>query len=238
MALAMWRVCVKPHTRGEGQAMTATKTRSLRKYEGDHSIVAVDPREPKLEFFAPFGPLIAKTTIAPAVLQRVNAFADSMVKPAQSSEFLVPEDVAKAGGEDSLMRQIESQIGRYIEQTERTPIRNITVDVIWIVSQYAQSPSPVHFHSGDVSGVLYLKTPQIENEPRELEKTYISGRQAGHLNFLLGGKQRLSRTVTSVRPQVGDFYIFPGWLLHGAEPFRGEGERRSLSFNAFVTTDD
>jgi hypothetical protein len=28
--------------------------------------------------------------------------------------------------------------------------------------------------------------------------------------------------------------VFPGWLLHGAEPFRGSGERRSLAFNAFV----
>jgi hypothetical protein len=85
--------------------------------------------------------------------------------------------------------------------------------------------------------VLYLKVPPLANEEAELQKTYISGRQAGYLNFLLGGKQRLSRTVTSVRPEVGDFYIFPGWLLHGSEPFRGEGERRSLAFNAFVETD-
>jgi hypothetical protein len=218
--------------------MTESKTRSLRKYEGDHSVVAVDPAEPSLEFFAPFGPLMAKTRIAPSLVQRINAFADGIVRPAQGSEFLVPEDVAKAGAEDSLMRQIETLIGRYIAQTERTPIRQLTVDVIWVVSQYAGSPSPVHFHSGDVSGVLYLKTPQIADEEAELQKTYISGRQAGYLNFLLGGKQRLSRTVTSIRPEVGDFYIFPGWLLHGAEPFRGEGERRSLSFNAFVRTDD
>ena len=218
--------------------MTTSKTRSLRKYEGDHSVVAIDPTEPSLEFFAPFGPLIAKTRIAPALVQRINAFADGMVQSAQGSEFLVPDDVARAGDEELLMRQIESLIGRYIAQTERTPIRQLTVDVIWVVSQYAASPSPVHFHSGDVSGVLYLKTPQIANEEAELQKTYISGRQAGYLNFLLGGKQRLSRTVTSIRPEVGDFYVFPGWLLHGAEPFRGEGERRSLSFNAFVRTDD
>jgi len=33
---------------------------------------------------------------------------------------------------------------------------------------------------------------------------------------------------------VGDLYIFPGWLLHAVEPFAGVGERRSMSFNAFV----
>ena len=48
--------------------MTTSKTRSLRKYEGDHSVVAIDPIEPSLEFFAPFGPLIAKTRKAVAAM--------------------------------------------------------------------------------------------------------------------------------------------------------------------------
>ena len=50
-----------------------------------------------------------------------------------------------------------------------------------------------------------------------------------------GGRQQFSRSIISFKPRVGDFYIFPGWLLHGAEPFRGKGERRSLAFNAFVS---
>jgi hypothetical protein len=218
--------------------MKPSKTRSLRRYEGDHSVVAVDPGEPGVEFFAPFGPLIAKTRITPTLVERLNAFADRAAKPADSSEFLVPNDVAHAGGEDSLMRQLQTQIGRYIAQTERAEIRKLTIDAIWVVNQFAATPSPVHFHSGDVSGVLYLKVPPIANEEAELQKTYISGRHAGYLNFILGGKQRLSRTVTSIRPEVGDFYIFPAWLLHGAEPFRGEGVRRSMAFNAFVQIDE
>jgi hypothetical protein len=102
------------------------------------------------------------------------------------------------------------------------------------VSQYEGIPSPVHFHSGDISGVLYLKVPQLDRENEELQKTYISGRQAGYINFLIGGKQRFSKSLVSFKPRVGDFYVFPGWLLHGAEPFRGVGERRSLAFNAYV----
>jgi hypothetical protein len=82
--------------------------------------------------------------------------------------------------------------------------------------------------------VLHLKVPQIEREEHEEKKTYISGRQAGYINFLIGGKQRFSRSLISFKPRVADFYVFPGWLLHGAEPFRGTGERRSLAFNAFV----
>jgi len=112
----------------------------------------------------------------------------------------------------------------------------VDFETFWIVSQYAGTPSPVHFHTGDISGVMYLKVPQID-EGEEV-RTYISGRHAGYINFLIGGKQRFSKSLISFKPQVGDFYIFPGWLLHGAEPFRGSGERRSLAFNAFVTTED
>jgi Putative 2OG-Fe(II) oxygenase len=72
----------------------------------------------------------------------------------------------------------------------------------------------------------------------ELQKTYISGRQAGYINFLIGGKQRFAKSLISLRLRVADFYIFPGWLLHGAEPFHGQGERRSLAFNAFVGVRD
>lgn len=82
--------------------------------------------------------------------------------------------------------------------------------------------------------MLYLKVPEIANEPAEEMKTYISGRQAGYINFMHGGRQQFSRSIISFKPKVGDFYIFPGWVLHGAEPFRGTGERRSLAFNAFV----
>ena len=132
------------------------------------------------------------------------------------------------------MRQTEDLIRRYLRLTDEPTAAKIRVDVFWIVSQYAGTPSPVHFHSGDVSGVLYLKVPQLDRENEELQKTYISGRQAGYINFLIGGKQRFSKSLVSFKPRVGDFYIFPGWLLHGAEPFRGVGERRSLAFNAYV----
>jgi hypothetical protein len=85
---------------------------------------------------------------------------------------------------------------------------------------------------------MYLKVPDVDADELQEKKTYISGRQAGYINFLIGGKQRFSKSLISFKPRVGDFYLFPGWLLHGAEPFRGSGERRSLAFNAFVDTAD
>src|SRR5260370_1294896 len=85
----------------------------------------------------------------------------------------------------------------------------------------------IHFHSGDIACVAYLNVPAIADEAAEERKTYMSGRQAGYINFMIGGKQALSKSLISFKPAIGDFYLFPGWLLHGAEPFRGAGERRS-----------
>jgi hypothetical protein len=210
------------------------KSQLLRRYEAATTPCATDGTSPTMDFYSPFGPLIAKVTVPPALIDRLNAYADGIVSPDKGSEFALPQNLVFDGGEDSLARQTARLIARYLAGVDGTRVQEVNFEVFWVVSQFAGTPSPVHFHSGDISGVMYLKVPQIADEEKEEAKTYISGRQAGYINFLIGGKQPYSRSVISFKPQVGDFYLFPGWLLHGAEPFRGTGERRSLAFNAFV----
>jgi len=220
------------------RAQTRRKTRSLRKYEAE-AVAQVDTGEaPQVELFSPFGPLIARAVMPPALVERLNAFADGRLRERAGAEFLLPKELISEGGAASLAHETERLIARYVLRMEGVAAARITFDAFWILSQYAGTPSPVHFHSGDISGVLYLKVPVIDREDDEEQKTYISGRHAGYINFLIGGKQRFSKSLISFRPRVGDFYVFPGWLLHGAEPFRGSGERRSLAFNAFVEAAD
>jgi hypothetical protein len=210
------------------------KTRALRKYEAEAIARVADGDSPQVELFSPFGPMIAKAEMPRALVDRLNVFADRQVRAHTGSEFLLSAEIVGDGGAASLARQTERLIARYVRQMEGVAATRIQVDAFWIVSQYAGTPSPVHFHSGDISGVMYLKVPDIDGPEHEEKKTYISGRQAGYINFLIGGKQRFSKSLISFKPRVADFYVFPGWLLHGAEPFRGTGERRSLAFNAFV----
>jgi hypothetical protein len=209
------------------------KTRLLRRYEAAANVYATEPGDPPLGFYSPFGPLIARTEVPAALVDQLNAFADGVVTDGKGMEFIVPQHVA-FGDEYSLAGQTERLISRYVQHVDGMRVDTVEFQAFWIVSQYQSTPSPVHFHSGDLSGVLYLKVPEIANEPAEEMKTYISGRQAGYINFMDGGRQQFSRSIISFKPKAGDFYIFPGWLLHGAEPFRGTGERRSLAFNAFV----
>jgi hypothetical protein len=217
---------------------TETKTRALKKYEAAPVARSTEPGDPQLNLFAPFGPLIAQAEVPLALIETINRYADRHVRPGVGSELLLPKELVLEGGEHSLMRRTENLIRRYVPLTDEPAPSRIKIDVFWIVSQYAGTPSPVHFHSCDISGVLYLKVPQIDREDEEIQKSYISGRQAGYINFLIGGKQRFSKSLVSFRPKVGDFYVFPGWLLHGAESFRGVGERRSLAFNAYVDQDE
>ena len=147
----------------------------------------------------------------------------------------MPESVFAAGGGQSLSSQTARWIARYMGLADDREVRQVRFENFWMVRHFADTFSPVHFHSGDLSGVLYLCVPDsIADEAHEERKSYISARRAGYITFFIGGKQRFSKSLISFKPRVGDFYIFPGWLLHAVEPFRGEGERRSLSFNAFV----
>ena len=56
----------------------------------------------------------------------------------------------------------------------------------------------------------------------------------GKINFIHGSKQFLSNPRTEINPIVGDMCIFPHYLMHEVYPFNAEGERRSISFNAFI----
>jgi hypothetical protein len=209
-----------------------TKERLLKKYEGLARPWLADEGEPPMEFYTPFGPMIAKTRMPDSLVARINHFADQQVTPGKGTELLLPGALVMEGGEGSLAQFTTTATRRYLAGLENTTGVSVDFEVFWVISQYAGTPSPVHFHSADISGVLYLKVPEIE--AAEESKTYISGRHAGYINFLIGGKQRFSKSLISFKPKVGDFYLFPGWLLHGAEPFRGEGERRSMSFNAAI----
>jgi len=208
------------------------RTRRLRKYEADPKISTSAPSNATLQLLSPFGPVIAKTKFPSELVEKINQFADQHISEAESSEFMLPEEIV-FGGMPSLAETVGTLIGNYVKEAEGSQLEKAIYEVFWIVSQYQNTPSPVHFHSGDISGVLYLKVPD-EIDPSQEERNYISGRKAGYLNFIEGNKQRFSKSLLSVKPEVGDFYLFPGWLLHGAEPFIGKGERRSMAFNATI----
>jgi hypothetical protein len=208
--------------------MTDEYRRRLARHEAAAEPIA---REDGVELFSPFGPLIARLRAPDALVERLNRYADSRAE----DHFSVPAAAFAEGGEQSLSALTGSWILRYAALAGEREGRRVRFENFWVLRHVAGTFSPVHFHSGDVSGVLYLRVPDsIDNQAAEEQKSYISARRAGYITFFIGGKQRFSKSLASFKPRVGDFYLFPGWLLHAVEPFEGQGERRSMSFNAFV----
>mgnify|MGYP001627264551 CR=1 FL=1 len=222
----------------EGGFGAAGYVRRLRRYEGAETVVA---QAEGMDFFSPFGPMLSRSRLPAALVEDLNRFLDAEIAArerdggARVGELTLPEDAVRAGGEQSLANEAARRIATYLELADDRPLTRVRYETFWMVRHFPGTFSPAHFHTGDVSGVMYLKVPQhIADAQAQAQQSYINARRAGYITFLLGGKQPLAKSLISFRPEVGDLYLFPSWLLHAVEPFEGAGERRSLSFNAFV----
>ena len=112
----------------------------------------------------------------------------------------------------------------YRNKTPRPDAKQLMVNTSWIVNQYAGDFNPPHMHYGHLSVAGWLSVPDsiTNNEERK---------EAGWFEFHHGSPQFLLDTKYPIKPRVGAFVMFPSWLQHTVYPFRGDGLRRSMSFN-------
>ena len=102
----------------------------------------------------------------------------------------------------------------------------------WIIRQFKNEYNPIHWHSGHVSGVGYLKVPEnLGKSSQEIKGDNTNG----CLELIHGSRMFLSQSKLTIKPEVGIFYLFPNYLMHSVYPFiDSDEERRSISFNAKV----
>ena len=118
----------------------------------------------------------------------------------------------------------------------------------WSVHSFAGDYNPIHDHGnrleGALSFVLYTKVPdEIRNkEAKSLHGA--SGMLDGCITFTNGSTSqkafaqlRYPKIITIV-PQVAKLLVFPHWLNHMVYPFRCGGERRSISGNVTLLTEE
>jgi|TARA_B110000285_G_scaffold198718_1_gene231364 hypothetical protein len=104
----------------------------------------------------------------------------------------------------------------------------------WTVHQFENEYNPIHDHANcKLSAVMSLKFPEkIETA----KKPHLAGLD-GNLVFsgMGNAEEWCTASVMNCSPtELGVLYIFPSGLSHSVYPFRGKGERRSLSFNADI----
>ena len=184
----------------------------------------------------PFGPKIAVIKIPRNIIVKINKEVDKIIsnksrlKKSDYSSNLVGQvkqeiKLSNRFVNKFLLRFIRSNIQKYLKKCLNKNATKINLKSFWIVRQFKNEYNPIHFHSGNISAVGYLKIPKNITKSKKRLKTN------GTIDFIHGSKSFLSNSLYNHNPKVGDMIIFPNYLMHTAYPFRREGERRSFSFN-------
>ena len=100
---------------------------------------------------------------------------------------------------------------------------------LWLNVQRQGDYNPTHTHGGSFSGVIFLQVPPQISDSSFDGQLCFHGPEEWHIQSFRTGMAHY------VLPVPGDYYVFPAWQPHSVMPFRGDGERWSLAFNAVAT---
>ena len=189
-----------------------------------------------MKILNPFGPKIAIIKIPKVIVNKMNKEVDNILNDKQRlknsdySNKLVGQvkheiKLNVKFIKKNLINFIGYNVKKYVKQSTNRNVKKIILKNLWVVRQFKNEYNPIHFHSGNISGVGYLKIPKNITKSRKRLKTN------GTIDFIHGSKSFLSNSLFNHNPKVGDLILFPNYLMHTAYPFKREGERRSFSFN-------
>ena len=204
----------------------------------------------EVSIMSPFGPNLLKAKLPDKILEHMLSVTDG-----------ITDDKDKVNWGHALAGQVEDEpvitnerlqteglydwfnnlVRYYAEEHVRLnrcvmkmkePTLETNLTSMWIVNQKENEYNPVHHHTNaTVSAVMYLKIP--EYKPRNLPYKQKSDGQIEFIYQATGEEHAtLAKGCYLTSPEPGDIYMFPSYLLHTVYPFLGEGERRSVSFNA------
>ena len=194
----------------------------------------------KVEILSPFGPKLLKSKIPLSTIDFLNSAIDKLIseKALKSAggelvgqvteEFYLPRELV-----DKTLRNPLNQFAKiYVHNAYKKETTVFEIKQCWIVRQYKNEYNPIHWHSGHISGVLYLKVPSNVGGHLQKNKKMESH---GKIYFIHGSRQSFSQSLVKIAPSVGDIFMFPNYLMHTVYPFfESTEERRSLSFNCVV----
>ena len=189
-----------------------------------------------MKVLSPFGPKIAIIKIPKSIVNKINHEVDKILddkrrlKKSDYSNKLVGQvkqeiELNSKFIQRNILKYIGKNVKKYIKKCTKKEIKKIRLRNLWVVRQFKNEYNPIHFHSGNISGVGYLKIPKNITKSRKRLKTN------GTIDFIHGSKSFLNNSLFNHNPKVGDMILFPNYLMHTAYPFKREGERRSFSFN-------
>ena len=192
----------------------------------------------------PFGPSIVKLRMPENLVNKLNTHVGKIISDKKKSleldhgaqlagmvtqEFILEKNLMEEIGWGKFLTQA---CEKWIEFAYKKKISKFQILSSWIVRQFKDEYNPTHWHGGHISGVGYLKVPNnLGLTKKDKEKSNING----CLQLIHGSKMFMSESIYTAKPEIGDFYLFPNYLMHTVFPFTDtEEERRSISFNASI----
>ena len=125
-----------------------------------------------------------------------------------------------------VLEEIKTQIEDYILEisSDTYKVKDIKPKLFWIVNSVNSDFNPLHSHTGDLSGVIYLDIPE----------TMPTSKEEGNIAFTHGVYHPQSLNFLgprSYKPKSGDILLFPSWLTHFVYPTHTDTKRIIISFN-------
>ena len=198
----------------------------------------------QIRLLRPFGPAIAHIKMPENLIEELNNYTDKIINNEKkaneldigkqlaghvSQEFELEEDFMKKIGWIDFLKK---GTANWIYLATEKKLNKFEMLTSWIVRQFENEYNPIHWHTGHISGVGYLKMPKSLGEP--LQKSKVQNPN-GQIALVHGNKMFLSDPVIKFKPEVGNFYLFPNYMMHTVYPFsNSKEERRSISFNARI----
>ena len=199
----------------------------------------------ELQVLKPFGPSILKARIPEKIVNDINNHIEELIQNKKKSEeadhgkklagdvtqefLLNPDFVKKVGWLDFLGKCTQA----WIKKETNQDLKKFSIIQSWVVRQYQNEYNPTHWHNGHISGAGFLKVPKSLG--KHVQNKNNADYSGGNLQLIHGARMFLCNSVMDIKPEVGDFYFFPNYLMHTVFPFRHTNEeRRSISFNAEI----
>ena len=199
----------------------------------------------KIDILRPFGPSIAKLEIPDNIIKSLNEYAEKVILDEAKlekldngknlagnvkQEFILEQEILESSG---FFDFLKLAVSKWIEASDSKKITLFEIKKSWIVRQFENEYNPIHYHSGHISGAGFLKVPSTFGKHTQNKKEIDY--KGGNLQLIHGAQMFLCKSTLNIKPQVGDFYFFPHYLMHTVFPFKGTNEeRRSISFNANI----
>lgn len=153
-----------------------------------------------------------------------DAFTGNSVSSHKSNHSIINDIDTK--GTLGLGKRIQSEINEF---TKTNGFQACEYTNSWINYQYKGSVLESHTHPGSIiSGALYLKVDQSSSKINFFNPNPFSQ----FIPFDKNNFTQYSFQHVWFQPKVGDLFLFPSWLKHGADGEKNNSEERVvLSFN-------